>query len=119
MLYLLNRPEDSLEAWDEAVRVAPNHALAHAGRGGLLRFLKRDEEALHAFDEAIRLDPNNFRTHASRGRVLKEMGRYADAMAAYENASRVGVSETTERALQKGMETLQVLIAGARPTGNS
>jgi tetratricopeptide (TPR) repeat protein len=118
MLFLLNRPEESLEAWDETVRVAPNDALAHSGRAAMLRFLKRHEEALHAFDEAIRLDPNNFRTHASRGRVLKDMGRYADAMAAYENARRAGVSETTERALQKEKEALQVLIAGANPTGN-
>ena len=53
----LGRDEDALAAHDQALRLNPDSANSHHGRGVALERLGRDEEALAAFDEAARLIP--------------------------------------------------------------
>ena len=52
----LGRHEDALDAHDQALRLNPDSANSHHGRGALER-LGRYDDALAAFDEAARLIP--------------------------------------------------------------
>ncbi len=55
----LKRYEEAIVAYEQAIRLDPNYALAYYNKGNALGDLKRYEEALAAYEQAIRLDPNN------------------------------------------------------------
>ncbi len=45
-------------AYEQAIRLDPNYAVAYYNKGNALNDLKRNEEAIVAYEQAIRLDPN-------------------------------------------------------------
>ncbi len=55
----LERYEEALPAYDQALRLNPKSGLAYWQKGDVLRELKRYEEAVAAYDQAVRLDPND------------------------------------------------------------
>ena len=54
-LFGLKRYEEALAAFEQAIRLDPNFALAYKGKGDTLRELKRYEEAEQAFEKARQL----------------------------------------------------------------
>lgn len=48
----LGRPEEALVAYEQALRLNPNYALAHHNRGIVLRKMGRLKEAEQAFQKA-------------------------------------------------------------------
>jgi serine/threonine protein kinase len=81
--------EEALKAYEEAIRLDPNYAIAHTSKGYVLYRMRSYEEALKAYEEAIRLDPNYAIAHTSKGRTLTELKRYEEALKAYEEAIRL------------------------------
>ena len=88
-LYVLKRYEEALAAYEQAIRLDPNDALAFYNKGGALIELKRHEEALTACEQAIRLDPNDALAYSRKGYTLYELKRYGEALAACEQAIRL------------------------------
>ena len=82
----LDRHEDALAAFDQALKVDPHNANLWAGRGIELKSLNRDEDALPAFDKAVELDPSNSRAWLLRGMVLGRLDRDEEVLAAFDKA---------------------------------
>ena len=58
LLRNLERDEEALAAYDEALRLDPEYAIAHNNRGLVLRAVGRDAEADSAFARASELRGN-------------------------------------------------------------
>ena len=55
----MERYEEAIAAYAQAIRITPKDANILAGRGVALLLLDRLEEAIAAFDEVLKLDPKN------------------------------------------------------------
>ena len=86
VLYKLGRYQEVLAAYDRAIAIVPNDAIAHYNRGFFLEKLGRDKEALDAYDQAIVIDPKYAFAHYNRGVVLDKLGRHEEALDAYDQA---------------------------------
>lgn len=89
-LFDLQRYQEALVAFDEAIRLNPYHALAHYTRGYTLLELGRYEEAYFAFDEAIRFSINPAYSHYGKYETLKALKRYEEAEVSRSEAIRLG-----------------------------
>lgn len=69
----------ALADFNEAIRLAPDRAIAYENRGTALQMLRRDAEALDDYNQAIRIKPNDPVYHLLRGTLLASMGRIDDA----------------------------------------
>src|SRR5260221_36398 len=86
VLYGLKRYGEALAAYDQAIRLDPNLAMAYVNKGNVLSDLKHYGEALAAYDQAIRLDPNLAMAYVNKGRALNELKRYGEALAILDQA---------------------------------
>jgi Tfp pilus assembly protein PilF len=82
----LNRIDDALAAFENAVAVKPDYAEAHNNRALILNGLMRFDDALTSFDTAIALKPDNATAHNNRGTALQDLGRLDEALASFEKA---------------------------------
>jgi len=97
----------ALAAYHEALSLAPDRALPHAGVGQVLLRMGRAAEALAAFDAALDRSPRNEIGLRGRADALARLGRRTDAAAALdilsdaqEAAGHLGdACDTTRRAL--------------------
>ena len=85
-LYRLERFEEALASFDQALLRKPDYAEALNNRGNTLRHLKRHEEALACYDRVLQLRPGYLDAHVCRGNALSELHRHAQALASYERA---------------------------------
>src|SRR6266567_5330580 len=85
----LERYQEGLAAYEQALRLDPNDAVAFATKGYALYELKRFEEALAACEQAIRLDPNYAAAYNNKGWALNGLKRYQEGLAACEQAIRL------------------------------
>ena len=53
------RYEEAIEAYDKAIAINPDFAIAWGNKGNALNNLGRYEEAIKALDKAIAIDPND------------------------------------------------------------
>jgi tetratricopeptide (TPR) repeat protein len=60
LLHLRGRPDEAVAPLQEAIRLRPDRASAHAELGTALAARGRASEAVAAFEEAARLDPGYF-----------------------------------------------------------
>jgi tetratricopeptide (TPR) repeat protein len=88
----LKRYEEGLAAFEQAIRLDPNNALAYSNKGFALNELKRYQEALAACEQAIRLDPNFAAAYSNKGYALHGLNRKEEAQQAYEKARQLGYS---------------------------
>ncbi|OJW28037.1 MAG: hypothetical protein BGO49_07545 [Planctomycetales bacterium 71-10] len=82
----LNRHDEALAEYDQAIRIDPIDPNSRIGRGDVHRALGDLPRALADLDEAVRLGPNYPRAFASRGRLLEDMKEDARAEADYSRA---------------------------------
>lgn len=82
----LNRHDEALAEYDEAIRIDPSDPNSRIGRGDVHRAIGDLPRALADLDEAVRLGPNYPRAFASRGRLLEDMKDDARAEADYSQA---------------------------------
>jgi tetratricopeptide (TPR) repeat protein len=86
----LKRYEEALAAYEQAIRLDPNYAVAYGNKGNALRSLKRYEEAVAACEQAIRLDPNEAGAYHNKGNALDKLTRSKEAQQCYEKARQLG-----------------------------
>jgi protein O-GlcNAc transferase len=85
-LQMLNRFEEALASYDQALAIQADNAVLLYNRGRVLQDLGRFDEALANYDGAIRLDPNFAAALNNRGNTLRSLKRDAEAMASYDRA---------------------------------
>ena len=57
-LIALKRYDEAIRCFDEAIKIKPDLADAHAGKGFSLAMTGQHKEAMKCFEEAIRLNPD-------------------------------------------------------------
>ena len=87
--YAAGRYTESLDAYEQAIRLDPNLVKAYVGKGVALEGLKRYEEAINACEQVIRLDPNNPLGYVGKSSVLYQLKRYIESLDACEQAIRL------------------------------
>jgi serine/threonine protein kinase len=99
-LETLERYEEALAAYEQAIQLPPNEVRGSQGRlftlkrcskgkGDVLSALGRSEEARAAYEQFIQLDPKDGDGSKGKGDVFSALGRYEEAWAAYEQALAV------------------------------
>ncbi len=79
----LNSPELALEAFEQAVKLDSEYALAYEAMADILFELDRIDEALESVNQAIKLDPEFVDAYLSRGRILEKLERFDEAYTDY------------------------------------
>ena len=85
-LFELQRYQDALAAYEEAVNLSPEYVPGWNGQGKALLELKKYEEALAAYDQAIQIQPDDLEAWSGRGFVLRKLQRYPEAIASFDKA---------------------------------
>jgi len=81
--------EEVLSAYDEALRLNPDHVGAYTNRGIAKAILGRYQDAIADFNEAIRLKKNYAEAYYNRGIANAKTGQYQDATADFNEAIRL------------------------------
>jgi tetratricopeptide (TPR) repeat protein len=85
----LEKYDQALADFDQALRYDPKSAGAYTGRGNALRHLGRFDEAIAAHSEAIRLEPNNAMAYSNRGNAFDDKKDYVHAIADFDAAIKL------------------------------
>ena len=86
---LQEKHEDAIAAYDEAVRLKPNDALAYNNRGVAKNSLGRHEAAIADYNQAIQLKPDYALAYINRGVAKNALGHREAAIADYDEAIRL------------------------------
>jgi tetratricopeptide (TPR) repeat protein len=78
--------DQAIVAFDELIRLDPNHSEAHRWRGDVLLNKHELGKALSEYDKAIRLDPKNGMAYCSRGAAWTGKGEFDKAIASFDEA---------------------------------
>jgi tetratricopeptide (TPR) repeat protein len=89
----LEQWQPALDAFREAVRIDPNHALAYAWIGNVLSHLGDHEGALRAYDRAIELKPGIARVVSNRAQAQAKLGLLAEARRSHDEAVSLDPSD--------------------------
>ncbi len=84
-LAYLDRHEEALTAYDQALEIDPQYAAAWNNRGVALDNLDRHKEALIAYDQALELDPNNTVAWFNRAEALVKLDRWQEGLTQLED----------------------------------
>ena len=82
--------EKALKAYDKAIELDPNYAMAWFNKGTALGKLSRHEKALKAYDKAIELDPNYAMAWFNKGTALGKLSRHEKSLKAFDKAIELG-----------------------------
>ena len=99
VLNAMNRHEEALASFDEALKHKGRFAEAHNNRGSVLIALGRCEEALDSFKRAIAIKPDYAEAFYNQGNALRLLDRHDDALKSYDRAHRAA-PELRQGALQ-------------------
>ncbi len=94
-LALLNRREEAIAQFREAVRVNPGYWQAHDALGGLLGLANQLGEAKAEFTQVIRLQPSYARAHLNLGVALLKEGQAFAAAQEFEESLRLEPTNAT------------------------
>ena len=72
----------SIQAYDKAIEINPQFAVAWNNKGLALYSQGKDDEAIKAYDETIKLDPNYTIAWYNKGVALIHQGKYDEAIQA-------------------------------------
>jgi len=109
------RYAEALPLVDEALRLEPQRADLHHGRGQCLAHLERSDEAAAAFEEAIRLEPGHKAAIKSKAAVRSKQQRWVDAAACLREALAMDAANLelrTELARCLTEQGVQLKVAG-------
>jgi predicted TPR repeat methyltransferase len=99
VLLLDEQPDAAGEAYEQALRLAPERADVHNNLGVFLDERGRFEEAEATLRRALALAPDRAEIHANLGRVLLRLARNDEALACLKEALRLNTEQTTARPL--------------------
>jgi tetratricopeptide (TPR) repeat protein len=95
------KPKKAIQRYEEALRVNPNSAEAHANLANELAKLGK-REAYDHYEAALSIDPKSKETHFNFGNMLVEMRRRDQAMDHYRKAIEIDPNFAAAReALEK------------------
>ena len=80
------RKHEAVDAYQTAVALSPQDAVAHNNLGSTLKALGRLDEAEASYNQAIALKPDFAEAHNNLGNTLKVLGRLDEAEASYNQA---------------------------------
>ena len=86
ILKALNRPNEALERFSQALSINATVAETWNNRGTILNEIERYDDAIANFDKAISLQPNFSGAFCNKGKSLGKLKRYDEAFAAYDKA---------------------------------
>ncbi|MFB2937585.1 tetratricopeptide repeat protein [Aerosakkonemataceae cyanobacterium BLCC-F154] len=79
----------ALSAYNQALRINPNHYNALIGRCATFNEIFSYKEALVDCNQAIEISPKNSRVWMLKGHALAGMGKYEESIAAYDRAIEI------------------------------
>jgi len=88
-LYDLQRYEDALNNYKQAIDIKPEYAQAWNGQARALYELNSHQDALSAYDKAIEIEPSYQDSWKGRGFVLNKLKRYQEAIYSFDKALKL------------------------------
>jgi Flp pilus assembly protein TadD len=85
----LNRVEEAMSHYQEALRINPRDVGAHSNLGEALTRLGRTSEAILHCETALRLDPSSVEARNNLGNALIQANRLEEALACFREAVRL------------------------------
>jgi tetratricopeptide (TPR) repeat protein len=82
----LDKIEEALYQFDEAIKIEPKNTEAWIKRGTALERLQRVDEAITAYDQAIAADSSTATAYLFKAGVYNRQKKYAEALQCYEKA---------------------------------
>jgi len=89
----MDRYAESIEYYDEAVKIDPGNAIAWNNRGLASAKMGRFEEALQSFERAVKVEPKYAIAWSNKGLTLNNLGRYDQALDCYNKAIEIDSAE--------------------------
>lgn len=86
---LAGRMEEAVAAYNQALRIDPRLAEAHARMILVQSSLGEEDRAIEHYHTALALDPNLADTHANYGLLLLRSERFTEARAAFDQAAAI------------------------------
>jgi len=84
----MDKPEEALACFDEALALEPNNAEALVKKGTALERLRKLPEAIECYDRAIAADSSMTIAYLYKGGLFNRMERFGEALECYEMALR-------------------------------
>ena len=91
---------ESIEIYNQAIKLDPNSSLAWIGRGDALLSVGRYNESLENYDQAIELDPKSSIAWINRGNALLSVGRYHESLESYDQAIKLDPKSSLARTVR-------------------
>jgi len=126
VLFLLGRYDESLSAYNRAIRITPKYTVALINKGDTLMKLRRYQDAVETYTFAFESDaPANDLTLTQKAKTWKDtgdayynLGKYQEAVSAYKGSLAFDPANTDAtaglaRAQQKASEISPVFIIAA------
>jgi tetratricopeptide (TPR) repeat protein len=88
-LFRERKLEQAAAAYEQATKLQPSNAKAHAGLGFAYAAMGRYPQAVEAFKQAIRLQPNTPWAYGGLGTSYHMLRRYQESKVAYQHAIRL------------------------------
>jgi tetratricopeptide (TPR) repeat protein len=85
----LDKPEQALEHFEEAISIDPRNVEAWIKKGTALERLQRIDDAIAAYDHAIATDNSTATAYLFKAGVYNRQKKYAEALQCYEKALSV------------------------------
>ncbi|MBD2644553.1 tetratricopeptide repeat protein, partial [Aphanizomenon sp. FACHB-1401] len=85
-LYYQKKLDGAVTAYQKAIELDPNYAIAYNNLGNALYYQKKLDGAVTAYQKAIELDPNYAIAYNNLGNALSDQKKLDEAVAAYQKA---------------------------------
>ena len=91
--------ERAIRAFDQALQLAPNFALAYNNRGSTYAEIGKYDRAIQDFDQALQLDRNLALAYVNRGAAYVCEGQHDRARSDFHKALALGYDRATVEAM--------------------
>lgn len=94
ILQSLERLEESLEAFDMAIKLDPHLENAYKGKCDTLRFMGKFKEGIKCCNKSLEINPDYYKGHISKGNILADLKKNDDALACFDRAIEIDPKNT-------------------------
>ncbi|WP_210376539.1 tetratricopeptide repeat protein, partial [Borreliella valaisiana] len=84
--FKLKKFEQSIESFDQTIRLDPKHKKAHNNKGIALMMLNQNKKAIESFEKAIQIDKNYDTAYYQKGIAEEKNGDMQQAFESFKNA---------------------------------
>ena len=81
--------EESVEAYERAIKLDEKNAAAYYNFGNALYFLEKFDDAIESFDQAIKLNPNEDFLYFCRGKAHRKIDNFVKAEEDFQKAIKI------------------------------